>query len=244
MSAATEPRPAITPPPNKLNISNLLDYLPLHPAMLVAGVTWSEYERVVAKRDLERRPVRITYSAGSLELVTHGNLHERYKSLLGRVVSALCEELNVPMVLGGNCTIRREDLDRGFEPDDWFYLGANATLMTEATATRVLDFAHDPSPDLAIEVEITRSLLDRLPLFQAVRIPELWRFDGTRFEIWLFQNDNTYALAQQSRYFPAVTAAAIAGCLLDLATLDDAARLRRFRQWVRSLPTVANTSTH
>ena len=90
-------------------------------------VTWEDYEQLLDHRNSDRRPVRITFDSGSLELMTHGNLHERYKGLLGRVVSALCEELGVPMVLGGNCTIRREDLDRGFEPDDWFYVGPNAT---------------------------------------------------------------------------------------------------------------------
>jgi Uma2 family endonuclease len=209
--------------------------------LAVTEVTWEDYEQLLDWRDKGRRPVRITFDSGSMELVTHGNLHERYKSILGRVVSALCEELSVPMVLGGNCTIRREDLDRGFEPDDWFYLGSTATRMIEVTATRSLDFRSDPPPDLAIEIEITRGLLARLPLFAAVKIPELWRFDGSRFDIWSLQSNGEYTLAEYSRYFPTVTAAAINGCLFDLAALDDAARLRRFREWIRSQPPATPT---
>jgi Uma2 family endonuclease len=209
--------------------------------MAVTELTWEDYEQLLDWRDAGRRPVRITFDSGRLEVMTHGNRHERYKGLLGRVVSVLCEELNVPMVLGGNCTIRREDLDRGFEPDDWFYLGSTATRMTEATATRALDFRTDPPPDLAIEIEITRNILDRIPLYAAVKILELWRFDGTRFDIWALQSNGSYALAESSRYFPAVTAAAINGCLIDLATVDDTARLRRFREWIRSLPPTPTT---
>lgn len=245
MSTATVPPAAPTTPPPARALrepSDLMDYLGMSPVIVLTGVTWDTYERTLTRRDAGHRSVRITFDCGSLQLMTHGNRHERYKALLGRVVSAMCEELGVPMVLGGNCTIRREDLDRGFEPDDWFYLGPTAARMTEATATRALDFRSDPPPDLAIEVEITRSLLDRIPLYAAVKIPELWRFDGSRFGIWCLQPDGTYAPAESSRYFPTVVAAAINGCLLDLATLDDAARLRRFREWVRSLPPAAPTT--
>jgi Uma2 family endonuclease len=241
MSTATVPAASATPPPvgSPRDLTGLMDYLTASPSLMLTGVTWAEYERVLLRRDADRRPVRITFDSGSLEIMTHGNRHERYKGLLGRVVSALCEELVVPMVLGGNCTIRREDLDRGFEPDDWFYLGPTATQMTAATATRALDFRTDPPPDLAIEIEITRGVLDRIGLYAAVKIPELWRFDGTRFSIWCLRADGSYTPAESSRYFPTVSAAAINGCLFDLATLDDAARLRRFREWVRSLPTNA-----
>jgi Uma2 family endonuclease len=244
MSTATVPPvvPTTPPPGPPRDLVGLMDYVTAYPVLVLTGVKWAEYERVRLRRDTERRPVRITFDSGSLEIMTHGNRHERYKALLGRVVSALCEELNVPMVLGGSCTIRREDLDRGFEPDDWFYVGPTAVRMNEATATRPLDFRTDPPPDLAIEIEITRGVLDRLPLYAAVKIPELWRFDGSRFGIWSLQADDTYAPVASSRYFPLVPVAAVNGCLIDLAALDDAARLRRFREWVRSLPPAAPTT--
>lgn len=142
----------------------------------------------------------------------------------------------MPLVLGGICTIRREDLDRGFEPDDWSYLGATATAMLEPTVARTLEFRSDPPPDLAVEIEISRRLLDRIELYAAMRIPELWRFDGKAFVIWSLQPNGVHVQAPTSRFFPMIKAAAIAGCLIDVNTVDDAARLRRFREWVRTQP--------
>jgi Uma2 family endonuclease len=202
--------------------------------MLLTEVLWDEYGQLLELREHSGLRVDIAFSRGRLELMTHGNIHERFKGLLGRIVSALCEELHVPLVLGGNCTIRREDLDRGFEPDDWFYLGATASRMLEPTVTRSLDFRSDPPPDLAIEIEISRRLLDRIELYAALGIPELWRFDGNTFGIWSLQPNGEYSQTETSRCFPSIHAAAIAGCLIDMSTVDDAARLRRFREWVRT----------
>jgi Uma2 family endonuclease len=207
-------------------------------SLMLTEVRWEEYERLLELREQSGIRVEIDYSKGRLEIMTHGNVHERFKALLGRIVSALCEEIQVPMVLGGNCTIRREELDRGFEPDDWFYIGATATRMMEPTATRALNIQTDPPPDLALEIEISRRLLDRIDLYAAMQIPELWRFDGSRFSIWTLQSNGTYVQTSASRFFPGVSASAIAGCIIDMTTVDDAARLRRFREWVRTLPSV------
>jgi Uma2 family endonuclease len=208
-------------------------------SLMLTEIRWEEYERLLELREQSGSRVEIDYSEGRLEIMTHGNVHERFKGLLGRIVSALCEELQIPMVLGGNCTIRRPELDRGFEPDEWFYIGTSATTMMQPTATRSLDFQTDPPPDLAIEIEISRRLLDRIELYAAMRIPELWRFDGTKFGIWSLQSNGIYTPTPTSRYFPAISAAAIAGCVIDMTTVDDAARLRRFREWVRTLPPTA-----
>jgi Uma2 family endonuclease len=211
-------------------------------SLMLSDVRWEEYARLLELREQSGTRAEIDYSRGQLEIMTHGNIHERFKGLLGRIVSALCEELQVPMVLGGNCTIQREDLDRGFEPDDWFYIGPVATRMMEPTAMRSLNFQADPPPSLAIEIEISQRLLDRIDLYAAVGIPELWRFDGSKFGIWSLDANGTYLPVECSRYFPGVSASAIAGCITDMATVDDAARLRRFREWIRVLPPLSPKS--
>jgi Uma2 family endonuclease len=211
-------------------------------SLILTDIRWEEYERLLELRRQSGFRAEIDYSQGRLEIMTHGNIHERFKSLLGRIVSALCEELQVPMVLGGNCTIQREDLDRGFEPVDWFYIGPTAISMMEPTAMRSLNFQTDPPPSLAIEIEISRRLLDRIDLYAAIGVLELWRFDGSKFAIWSLQANGTYLPVQSSRYFPGVSSSAIAGCVIDMTTVDDAARLRRFREWIRTLPPIAPKS--
>jgi Uma2 family endonuclease len=36
----------------------------------------------------------------------------------------------------------------------------------------------DPPPDLMLEVDITRSSRARMGVYAAMRVPEVWRFDG------------------------------------------------------------------
>ena len=43
--------------------------------------------------------------------LSHG--HERWKSLLGRFVGILTEEMSMPMQSGGSTTFNREDVERG-----------------------------------------------------------------------------------------------------------------------------------
>ena len=77
------------------------------------------------------------------------------------------EELDMAVKAGRTTTHKREDLDRGAEPDQCYWLGENARRMA---GKRRLDLALDPPPDLAIEVDITRSSLDRLPIFAALGV--------------------------------------------------------------------------
>jgi Uma2 family endonuclease len=63
------------------------------------------------------RQVRLTYDRGNLEFMTTSPEHEHSKNLLGRLVEALTEELEIDIAGYGSTTFRREDLDRGLEPD-------------------------------------------------------------------------------------------------------------------------------
>src|SRR5271169_1204494 len=66
--------------------------------------------------------VRLTYDRGNLEFMTLSHGHERLSNLLGRFVEILTEELDRPIQSGGSTTFNREDLERGLEPDQCYYL--------------------------------------------------------------------------------------------------------------------------
>ena len=53
-------------------------------------------------------------------------------------------------------TIRRADLKRGFEPDNCYYVQHELQMREE----KKIDFRTDPPPDLAVEVEVARKLLN------------------------------------------------------------------------------------
>src|SRR5437870_8588224 len=107
--------------------------------------------------------------------------HERCKRKVGRVIETLAEETNRPIVSGGSTTFRREDLERGLEPDDCFYLANVAAILGKEE----IDLRFDPPPDLALEIEISRSSLDRMSIYAALGVPELWRFNGQHLQVFI-----------------------------------------------------------
>jgi hypothetical protein len=142
---------------------------------VIYGLDWKGYDTLLGL--LEYRGVRLTYDRGSVELMTVSQDHAQFGHLLGQVVVILTDELYLPNICVGQMTWRREILDRGLEADDCFYL-ANAPRVRG----KKIDLGVDPPPDLAIEVEIGRSALDRMGIYAALRAPRSGGTMGRRCE--------------------------------------------------------------
>ena len=194
---------------------------------LIPGIGWGGYQTLLGL--VGDRPIRLTYDRGSVELMSPLYVHERSKGLLGRMVETITEELDIPMVAAGSTTFNSEALDRGLEPDECFYL-ANAHRLRR---TDRIDMAIDPPPDLAIEVEITAGVLKRLPIYAALGVPEVWRFDGETLSILLLQPDRTYAESEASAALPFLPMVEVARFLHDYDPTNDTRWARAFRAWVR-----------
>ena len=121
------------------------------------NVTWQQYEEI-GKALEDRAGLRITYDRGTLELMTTSRVHEIYKTRLGRIIETLCEEFNLPMEPAGNMTFKRQDLDRGLEPDQCYWIAHEAQVRGKLE----WDPMSDPPPDLVIEIEISRGTQDRM----------------------------------------------------------------------------------
>jgi Uma2 family endonuclease len=201
---------------------------PLEPESRVVlhGVGWEGYETML--KLVGDRPVRLTYDRGDLELMVPSLDHERYKSLLGRLIETLTLELDLPCDAAGSTTWRKQLEDRGLEPDECYYL-ANA----ERVVGRKVDLSVDPPPDLAIEIEISRSALDRLGIYAALGVPEVWRFDGEALRVEQLQADGTYQEVVVSPSFPFLPLNEVVRWLRLAETMGQTPWLRQFREWVR-----------
>lgn len=195
--------------------------------LMLTGMSWRFYETFLA--ELGDRPIHLTYDRGNLEIMTLSYGHERYKRRIGRLVEALTEELNVPLVSAGSMTIKREDLDRGFEPDECYYIANQVRIAGKDE----LDFTLDPPPDLAIEIDISRSSLDRMGIYAAFRVPEVWRFDGQDLYVYRLKEDGTYEQSPESPGFPFLPLAEFSRFLLMTPGTDETTLIRSFRAWVR-----------
>jgi Uma2 family endonuclease len=190
--------------------------------VIIPGVSWETYKRLDDERG-EQRGAPFTFSEGVLQIMANGREHERLNANLTRLVDLLAEEFELDFDPSGSTTLRREDLEKGFEPDSCFYF-ANAALMREK---KEIDLAVDPPPDLTLEIGITGSSLNRLPLFAAVGIPEVWRYENGALKIYQLQGE-IYDEVDESMWFPQINARQLAKWLVmswDLPRL----------QWVKAV---------
>jgi Uma2 family endonuclease len=212
MSTAVEPRKRSLTPESRL---------------VVYGLDWKGYETLLDV--LGYRGVRLTYDRGSVELMTTSQEHEQFSYLLGLVVGILTAELHLPRISVGRMTWRREILDRGLEADNCYYL-ANAPRVRG----KKIDLSVDPPPDLAIEVEISRSALDRMGIYAALRVPEIWRYNGETLRVELLQPDGTYVASETSLAFPFLPLDEVVRFLQQGEAMDHTEWEEAFRAWVRA----------
>src|SRR5262249_11467857 len=142
------------------------------PSIVMRDVSWSDYEAML--RIIGERRIFVNYDCGVMEVMVPSHPHEVVADYLGLMVDILSEELDIPCEAGGSTTHPSMDLEKGVEPDRCFWLRDKAAAMP---GRRKLDLAVDPAPSLAIEVNYTSSSLDRMRIYAALRVNEVWRYD-------------------------------------------------------------------
>lgn len=194
--------------------------------LLLTGLSWEYYRRISDAFTGLR--VRITYDRGRLEIVVTSWIHERWDELLAMFVRVLADAVGRTYCSGGRATLEREDLDRSIEPDHCFYLEHEPIVRAKSE----LDLSIDPPPDLAIETEVSRRAIKQLPIYEALRVPEVWRSDGKRISFHVLQ-DGKYVVAERSRSFPFLRAEDLLPFLQRWGQTDEGTLIREFREWVR-----------
>jgi Uma2 family endonuclease len=147
---------------------------------------------------------------------------------LARLVEALCEETMIELACYGSMTMRREGLSRGLEGDESYWIEHEAIVRGRDE----IDLEVDPPPDLVLEIEVSRSTMNRMAIYAALRVPEVWTWDGKTLRVWLLGADATYRESDRSRAFPFLPLAQFARFLTKKG-VGETQLLRSFRKWVR-----------
>lgn len=197
--------------------------------VLLENVDWRTYSQLLHALG-ERPRLRLTYDGGTLEVLMSPLLeHDWDADFVGRFVVVLTEELALPIKSGGSVTLRRRRQQRGLEPDRCYWI----TSEPRVRGRRTLDLRVDPPPDLAIEVDVTHSSLDRLGIYASLGIPEVWQLDGPALVFHLLGPGGTYAAGAKSLAFPGLAPGNLLPFLNRRAQLDDNTVMRQFRTWVQ-----------
>jgi Uma2 family endonuclease len=199
-------------------------------SVLIPRTDWQTYSRLL-RAFAERPGVRLTYDRGVLEIMSPRLRHDDPSSFLGRLVCTLTEELGMPIKQGGSTTLRRRRKQRGLEPDHCFWIANEPAMRT----VRDLDLRIHPPPDLAIEVDVSNSSLDRMSIYATLGVTEVWRLDEPSLTFHVLGSGGLYDLVTHSRTFPQVTPADLMRFLILLGREEENAIVRQFRAWVRQL---------
>jgi Uma2 family endonuclease len=149
----------------------------------IYDVSWEQY--LSLRETLEDHHLRMTYAEGTLELMSPSLLHERIKSLLGRLLETYALAEDVRLYCGGGTTFRHHAAKRGLEPDECYWVGRDEGAY----------------PHIVIEVALSRGIVDKLAIYATMQVREVWMWRGERLEVNVLGPDG-YAVAPRSVLLP------------------------------------------
>jgi Uma2 family endonuclease len=193
--------------------------------VVLRGIQWETYERLLVDQK-DRSVPHFYYDRGTLEIMSPSSRHEYINRTLALLVDLLASEFEIDVFTAGSTTFRREDLLKGFEPDSCFYF----TLADVIRAKDNLDLNVDPPPDLVIEIEVTNPVVNKLSLYSAVGVREVWVCTDDSIRILQLES-NTYVSIAESVFLPRISAGVLLVFLQSSRAMKRPAWVRSVRAW-------------
>jgi Uma2 family endonuclease len=196
--------------------------------VLLHEVPWDTYQLL-----REANPsglLRMTYDRGALEIMSPSRKHEKLAHRLGLMIHEWIMLHRIDIEGGGSTTFSREDLLRGLEPDHCFWIANCAAVIDKDE----IDLSIDPPPDLALEVDITRSSIPKLPIYQSLGVPEVWRWRGGKLEVLVLDKRGSYVMQPESNALAGFPLR-LAEEYLDARSDNSMALMHRFRKAIANL---------
>jgi Uma2 family endonuclease len=195
--------------------------------VLLYDISWRTFEGLLA--DLGNQRGRLAYDRGTVEIMSPSEKHEHLKGLIRRLIEPFADEMDIAIRASGSTTLKSELKRRGVEPDECYYVQNEAAVRGRED----VDLETDPMPDLALEIEVTKSSLDRRSIYAALGIQELWVYDGKKLEVLRLGAGEAYEPSASSLAFPMLPIAELSRILQERHSMSDTALVRAFRAWVR-----------
>jgi Uma2 family endonuclease len=207
---------------------NIVTQLPPDSVVTFHGVSWDDYQ-VLLEQVGEARGLRISFNEGTLTIMTVGTEHESYAWFIGRLVSIISLRLRLNIRFFGSATIKKTTLHKGLEPDACFYVQTANALGNSVH----LDFEVDPPPDIAVEIDVHHDSLSKLPIYAALGVREIWRYDGQELSIYVLEAGK-YVPVAQSQALPMLTGQILTEYLTRLRDEGELQALLAFDAWLQS----------
>lgn len=153
--------------------------------LVLHNVPWEHFEAILALRGDKPVP-RMVYLDGDLEFMSPSVTHESIKSLLGRMIELYALESGIDLNPFGSWMLTHPPARRAIEPDECYILG---------------DPRGRDRPDLAIEVVWTSGGLDKLKIYRALQVGEVWQWREGALRVFRLHGED-YVEETRSQHFP------------------------------------------
>lgn len=134
--------------------------------LVLQGVSWQQYETMLATLGDDCPNLRLNYLESTLEIITTSPEHEELKKIIGMLLEAYFQETRTCFHALGSATFCKATKLRGLEPDECYCLRQKKEF-----------------PDLAIEVVITSSTVNKLDIYPGLGVTEVWQWQDGKFLI-------------------------------------------------------------
>lgn len=169
--------------------------------LILQGIGWDFYEEILKEFE-DSNALHFAYDDGFLEVEVPTRKHEKPNRILTRLVETICQELGINVDDTGQTTLRKKSKAKGVEPDTGFYIQNESKIRGKME----IDLRKDPPPDLVIEVDVTSPSLDKMPIYAALSVPEVWLYKGERVEFYKLEA-NEYQKIENSLALPVLSSA-------------------------------------
>jgi Uma2 family endonuclease len=131
----------------------------------IGSVSWEDYESLL--NDLgDSLRYRVCYLDGVLELLSPSRRHESSKTNIGSLLEDYFKEKRIRYFPLGSTTFRQRMKKGGLEPDESYCIHTEKEF-----------------PDLAIEIVVTNSGINKLEIYRRLGVREVWFFKTGQFEV-------------------------------------------------------------
>jgi Uma2 family endonuclease len=210
---------------------------PSEQRIVLENISWQQFETILTEMGAERT-TRFTFDRDRLEMTTPLNEHERCHKLIESLILVLTDEMGLPVEGYKAPTLKRLDLGLAVEPETGYYIQHEQAVHGKAT----IDLTTDPPPDIVLDVALSKSTLNRLSLYAAMGVPEVWRYVSQQGDDFLKGNLQIYSLdgdryveSTQSVAFPFLPAGRILQFIDESDALGLMTALRSLREWLQSV---------
>jgi Uma2 family endonuclease len=163
--------------------------------VLLYNVSWEQLEQLDVA--LAGTSARLTYLDGILEIMSPlSDDHEDYKKTLAMLLEVYMLAKNIRFYGRGSATIGKQEDKTRREPDESYNLGTKKSI-----------------PDLILEITVTSGGINKLEIYQRLRVPEVWFWEDGLLSVYCLQGDS-YIKVSKSTLLPDLNLDILAKCAL------------------------------